>query len=361
MMKPTIKACVDRILPETLLIRAFKRAIEENPVNAPISGMRSGVGLQLLRPWLALSTSRLWEDGRTLRVRFLDGDWAVQERVEDVAQEWSLYANITFDFGNDPDAEIRITFREPGSWSFMGTDALLIDKTKATMNFGWLEPTCKDEEVAEVVLHEFGHALGCIHEHQHPENGIPWNKEAVYLDYGGPPNNWSRDQVDENIFEEYDRSKTQFSQFDNQSIMLYSIPNEHTIGDFEIGWNRKLSDADKTFMAAVYPRQVKPTLELIVGNPPIEAAIGNHGETDRFQLTVSRKDRYQLETSGPTDVMMALYGPNDESRLIADDDDSGRSWNARIEDELLPGTYYVHIRHHRPTGTGNYAVSIRTM
>ena len=123
-MTQILKACVDRILPQTALIRAAKRAIEENPVNAPVSGRRSGgPGMQLVRPWLALSTSRLWENGRRLRVRFLDGHPAVQERVAEAAREWSQYANITFDFGNDPGAEIRISFKEPGSWSFMGTDA----------------------------------------------------------------------------------------------------------------------------------------------------------------------------------------------------------------------------------------------
>ncbi|WP_437321271.1 matrixin family metalloprotease [Sorangium sp. So ce385] len=40
------------------------------------------------------------------------------------------------------------------------------------MNFGWLTLESTQADVESVVLHEFGHALGLIHEHQHPENGI---------------------------------------------------------------------------------------------------------------------------------------------------------------------------------------------
>jgi hypothetical protein len=39
------------------------------------------------------------------------------------------------------------------------------------------------------VIHEFGHALGLIHEHQNPSGGIQWNKPVVCRYYEGPPNN----------------------------------------------------------------------------------------------------------------------------------------------------------------------------
>ena len=40
------------------------------------------------------------------------------------------------------------------------------------MNYGWIDADSPEEELRSVVLHEFGHALGLIHEHQNPLSGI---------------------------------------------------------------------------------------------------------------------------------------------------------------------------------------------
>ncbi len=201
----------------------------------------------------AVISSSKWETGQTLRVCFLDGDPTIQQKIEAVAHQWSEYINIQFEFGNDPNAEIRISCQPGGSWSYIGTGALSINKNQPTMNYGWLKPDTSDEEYSRVVLHEFGHALGCIHEHQHPEAGIPWNRDAVYRYYMGAPNNWTKEGVDNNLFAQYSKDVTQFSQFDTQSIMLYPVPKELTTNGFEVGWNRELSETDKAFMGTIYP------------------------------------------------------------------------------------------------------------
>ena len=175
-MSDQIHICTEMSLPEDLQEEAQLRALEENPDNAgPIPDPGAAPGD--LR--LALTKGKKWAIGKTLKVRFLDGDPRIQQKVEQVAKQWSAHANIHFDFGNHPDAEIRITFTLPGSWSYIGTDALLIDDPQPTMNYGWLTPTTPDNEYNRVVLHEFGHAIGCIHEHQNPADGIPWDREAV--------------------------------------------------------------------------------------------------------------------------------------------------------------------------------------
>ncbi len=111
---------------------------------------------------------------KTLRVRFLDGDSTVRQKVEQMAQQWTQFVNMTFSFGDDPDAEIRITFQGKGtSWSYIGTDNLAIPKNQATMNLGWLTLATSDAEYTRIVLHEFGHVLGFIHEHQNPVANIP--------------------------------------------------------------------------------------------------------------------------------------------------------------------------------------------
>lgn len=353
------KICFDRILDEAQILEAARRAVEENPANIPLVPISSGAAALPEVAFLALETRTLWAPGRTLRVRFLEGDPVVQAKVQQVAKTWEQHANIVFSFGDDSDAEIRVSFKtNSGSWSYLGTDALGIPTNQATMNYGWLTPTTSNDEYNRVVLHEFGHALGCIHEHQHPANGIPWNRPAVYRAYGGPPNFWSREKVDSNIFQKYSADQTQFSEFDRHSIMLYPIPKELTDGVFEVGLNFALSDLDRSFIGAVYPFDLTPVTELTIGAPATQASIGVHGEEDLFRFRVNTAGRYTIETGGNTDVFMGLYGPDDRLRQIASDDDSGKGLNARISKELQAGTYFVRVRHFRPRSTGAYTLEV---
>jgi tetratricopeptide (TPR) repeat protein len=121
------------------------------------------------------------------------------------------------------------------------------------MNFGWLDHKTDDLEFKRVVLHEFGHALGFQHEHQHPEQKIPWNKAAVYEFYGKPPTSWDKVKVDQNIFNVLTKDQTQFSVFDKKSIMVYPIDKRLTDGVYEIPMNYSLSPTDINFSQLIYP------------------------------------------------------------------------------------------------------------
>ncbi|MFP5287108.1 MAG: peptidase, partial [Thermoanaerobaculia bacterium] len=202
---------------------------------------------------------------------------------------------------------------------------------------------------------------GCIHEHQHPAAGIPWDKEAVFRYYQGPPNNWTRAQVETNLFQRYSATQTQFSAFDTKSIMLYPVDNALTLGNFEIGWNKKLSDTDKEFIGVAYPKDDKKPAEgeeLKVGSTAT-ASIGKHGEEDLYRVKIDAAGSYRFETSGKTDVVMALLGPEDLKKLVAEDDDSGQGRNALITANLKPGHYWLRLRHFSPTGTGSYKISAK--
>jgi hypothetical protein len=357
MSDDTIRMCIERVLEGDQIREAARRAVEELEDNTPILPMGPDGTPEPLE--IAIETEKMWRLGRVLKVRFLDGEAAVQAKVEQIAHLWSQYANIKFAFGDDPDAEIRISFRARGSWSFVGTEALgITDKTQPTMNLGWLRSNSPDEEYHRVVLHEFGHTLGLIHEHNNPAGGIPWDKPAVYRYYQGPPNNWDKDKVDQNLFKKYEVSQTQFTDFDPKSIMIYAFPNELTIGDFVIDWNTKLSEIDKTFIRQRYPYEEPPVFELVVNANPILADIGMHGEEDIYHFNVTSAGTYKIETGGPTNVLMGLFGPNNRTQQIAHDDDSGVDRNAKISKTLQPGGYYLRVRHVNPAETGQYTIAV---
>jgi len=256
-----VHVCIDRKLPDALAEKAADVAFKENASNRPTLANVDPQKAPRHSEALAIVTTKKWAKGnarKTLRVRFLDGSAKQRAKVEAQAHGWEPYEKIGFVFGSDPAAELRVSFvADPGSWSAIGTDALVADAyppDKPTMNFGWLRDDTDDEEYARVVLHEFGHALGAIHEHQNPSAAINWNKKAVYDYYMAPPNNWTQDQVDWNLFHRYSASSTNASSFDPKSIMAYWIPKEFTTDGFSVSENAALSDADKSFIGQWYPK-----------------------------------------------------------------------------------------------------------
>lgn len=243
-----IKVCIDVAPPPELLRLAADLSVAENIENAP----KVPFGAP---SYLAAISGNKWQPGRTLRCCFIGQvDPTVSAKIIAYAKQWETWANLKIQFVTDPlESEIRISVSPGGSWSYIGTSCLAISKSSPTMNFGWLKPTSSEEEYSRVVLHEFGHALGCIHEHQNPVVQIPWDVNAVYKYYMGSPNYWSKAQVDNNIFSKYSSGMTQFSNWDSKSIMHYAIPKELTGGQLEIPWNTVLSEIDKSFIGQIYP------------------------------------------------------------------------------------------------------------
>jgi len=182
----------------------------DNPLRAVAESGEEGFGL-------VGETGKLWPKGTTLRVFFTTPDFrwegsmalgpanavgavkltappmgtthSIRDVIMDCAAEWTRFANINFEVVAGPFAsvadqiagsDIRIAINAAdGSWSFVGTDAR---GETTSMNLGF-SPTTAPWRVQSHVLHEFGHALGFHHEHQHPENGIQWDVEPVEQDY----------------------------------------------------------------------------------------------------------------------------------------------------------------------------------
>ena len=201
----------------------------------------------------ALQKSAKWKSRDTITVTFLSGDKELQRRVREMALQWVAprMAVLGLTFVTDKNAMIRIAFdRSDGSWSSVGTTCRQVRKPKPTMNFGWIDAGSPEEDLRAVVLHEFGHALGLIHEHESPAGGIQWNRQAVIDDLRSE--GWSDEDIQFNMFEAHSTRETNYTALDKKSIMMYPIPTHWTTDGFCVGFNSTLSPTDKKFIREQY-------------------------------------------------------------------------------------------------------------
>ncbi|KAI4185628.1 MAG: hypothetical protein LQ346_005851 [Caloplaca aetnensis] len=235
------------------------RAAGENQRNGsltiPIGPDLGPMVIPVEAPSLAMLMGKFWAPGRQLKISFLSGtDWQ-KEKVKKYAPLWCRHANLSMNFVDNGQCDVLIDFNPTvGSWSNLGTDSgYFANQRKASMNLGWINQEQKEENIRQVILHEFGHALGAVHEHESPFAQIPWNKARVYQDLGGPPNNWDKAKVDGNMFSQYGLDKVQATKFDRESIMLYHYPAEWTTNGKGTPFNTDLSERDKSYIHFVYP------------------------------------------------------------------------------------------------------------
>ena len=221
------------------------------------SGLSDADARRMAGSRAALLEGAKWPLNSLIKIRFLGGSDQLKQRVRQFADLWveKGMAALTFKWIVDGKADVRIAFEQGnGSWSLLGTECQHEhDQTKPTMNFGWLTDASGDVEIREVVLHEFGHALALIHEHQNPEGGIDWNEAEVMRDLSGPPNLWDEATIRHNVLDHYDPAKVKATGLDPHSIMMYPIPNRWTKGDFETGMNTDFSETDRRHIRDVYP------------------------------------------------------------------------------------------------------------
>jgi|ERR1044071_3275556 hypothetical protein len=104
----------------------------------------------------------------------------------------------------------------------------------------------------------------------------------------------------------------------------------------------------------------KPPQELVVNGPIVQGEISLGGERDRYMFKVAAAGSHAIETSGNTDTFLSVFGPDSETRLVAEDDDSGPGTLSLLVRTLPPGQYVVQVRHFNPASTGQYGISVKS-
>ena len=228
----------------------------------------------------AFFTKKIWPAGSKIKVAFLSsGDsikrtdmteiskgkdldplqvevnsLSIQDAIKKIVKERiQPIVNLDISFVDNPtDANVRISFDpDGGSWSLVGTDHLE-EKEKATMNFGWFDvPT---------TIHEFGHVIGLIHEHQNPKvKKIMWDEKKV-IEWAKESQGWSEETTRQNIINKYDKNSINGSDFDPFSIMLYFFPASLTTNNIGTDQNFRLSGQDVIWIDKMYHKdgQISP-------------------------------------------------------------------------------------------------------
>jgi hypothetical protein len=233
---------------------------------------------------------RTWDNGSVIRIKFMPGGSKnLRDRVIQNAKEWEKYANLKFNFVADTasNTQLRIKLgKGSGHNSAVGTEANFRSQNMQTMNFDTLYfadfdyylaklkrkgvnppydlSQLMDEmkmdpfhwsvpELRRVVMHEFGHAIGLLHEQSYP-GAVNWKKTDSIYNYYLESQGWDKDKVDFNVFEVSNQFYTNGTSYDPKSIMHYSIQPWETNDGYAIKDNYELSAGDKMLIAALYPK-----------------------------------------------------------------------------------------------------------
>ncbi len=320
---------------------------------------------------------RTWTNGQVVLVKFMPGgSKLLRDKVISYAKEWEKYANIVFKFVSDTasNTHIRIKLGKGlGHNSAVGTEANFRPQSAQTMNFdtlffadgdyyvaklqkkGFKAPYSLNQLITEmridpnhwsipemrrVVVHEFGHSLGLLHEQSYP-GAVNWKRTDSIYNYYRESQGWTKEQVDFNVFEVSSQFYTNGTSYDAKSIMHYSINTWETTDGYSVKQNYEISAGDKAIIGALYPRGKKES-DLIV--PKVD--ITNFGKVSVVNNTakggLSIYPVFDLKTNSKLGQVYVVARLADEDGYYIKTDNQYYNWGGTaatyLKMNLLPNS-----------------------
>jgi hypothetical protein len=158
-------------LPDHLATYAAALSVRHYAANQPTADPAdfARMGGRPSPQYLAGAAGTLWKPGTTLTVGFLEKvSAALRDLTLTHARAWCKTANVKFVYSTQSPV-IRVTFAGEGLWSYLGNGAKVIPQGEPTLCLQGYTVRTPHREWCRGARHEFGHALGFVHEHARRE------------------------------------------------------------------------------------------------------------------------------------------------------------------------------------------------
>ncbi|MCA3261484.1 MAG: hypothetical protein ING44_06060 [Telmatospirillum sp.] len=277
-----------------------------------------------------------WEPGGEVTVCFSGSTEEIYQRVIAVAERWTAHGALKLETkdgtvirtcGLYQNSAIRVSLdplRKPGHFeSYVGKESLKY-KSDYSMNLPFDSIQLSDDKNFEfLVLHEFGHALGFLHEHQRSNNcfdeldvaavqrDIPWTVDEIRTQMQALPDSSPYFQGSTRL------QPAAIGQFDTRSVMMYNFPYTwFRDPNTALCWRRgvhDLSEGDKLGMRTIYGNPWTKRIETV-------ALVEQLGALSALPSNVlERLDRSIADLGNPQryNAFLALNPPSAVSGAVA--------------------------------------------